>query len=351
MEVNVLFSLDVLQAEAKRDLTNEILESMENYLDNSQLMELNRSINEHLGMVQVYHHNNTCTDFDERNKALVEEFLRNKKLMGLSSKSIQNYNQLLQKYITYCDKLVLDYRPEDIREFLSFYQELNNCGNVSLNNVRRILSTFYEYLHTEEYILKNPMKAVKHIKEPKRIKKPFSDDEIEVMRKALLEDYDYRDIAIFELLLSSGVRLSELESINRDDLDFDTQTFTVVGKGDKERKCYFGTKAKIALNEYLDTRDDDNPALFVNFQKTHGEIRRLGASGIGTFVRELGRYCGIDEVHPHRFRRTFATRLLHRKMPLEQIQRLLGHDNINTTMIYVNVDEEEVKLNYQKYIK
>lgn len=346
-----MFSLDVLQAEAKRDLTNEILESMENYLDNSQLMELNRSINQHLNQVQVYHHNNTATDFEERNKALVEEFIRNKKLSGLSKNTISYYNSTLQKYLRYCDKLILDYKPEDIREFLSFYKELNNCSNVSLNNVRRILSTFYEYLHTEEYILKNPMKAVNHIKEPKRIKKPFTSEEIEIMRKTLIEDYDYRDLAIFELLLSSGVRLSELASLNREDIDFETQTFNVIGKGNKERKCYFGTKAKMALKDYLKTRTDKSPALFITLNKSHGGAKRLGISGIGTFIRELGLYCGIKEAHPHKFRRTFATNLLNRKMPLEQIQKLLGHDNINTTMIYVNIDEEEIKLNYQKYIK
>lgn len=345
-----MFSLEVLQAEAKRDLTNQILESMENYLNNSQLMELNRSLNDHLGTVQVYHHNNTCADFEERNQALVDEFIRAKKLKGLSEKTIYYYTTSLNKFLEYSNKLVLDYTPEDIREFLSWYQKLGNCSNVSLNNYRRIISSFYSYLYNEEYILKNPMKAVKHIKEPKRVRKPFSAEEIEIMRKKLHHDnkYTLRDIALFELLLSSGVRLSECSSINIADLNFEDQTFTVIGKGNKERKCYFGTKAKLAIQDYIASRRDSNPALFVTI---NAPFNRLDNSGIGTRVRELGRECGIDNAHPHKFRRTFSSKLLARNVPLEQIQRMLGHDSINTTLLYVSVDEVDVKLNYQKYIK
>ena len=345
-----MFSLDVLQAEAKRDLTNQILESMENYLDNSQLLELNHSLNNNLNQVQVYHHNNTNNDFEQRNKSLVNEFLKNKKLKGLSPKTLDYYQMTLDKFREYSNKLLLDYTPEDIREFLGWYQELSNCSNVSLNNCRRILSSFYSYLHIEEYILKNPMKAVKHIKEPKRVKKPFTAEEIEIMRKKLhhSQKYTLRDIALFELLLSSGIRLSECNSINIEDLDFDNQTFNVIGKGNKERKCYFGTKAKLAIKEYLASRVDDNPALFVTLNNPYN---RLDISGIGTRVRELGHACDIDDVHPHRFRRTFSSRLLLRNVPLEQIQKMLGHDNINTTLLYVDVDDHDVKMNYQKYIK
>lgn len=346
-----MFNLDVLQAEAKRDLTNIILEEMENYLDNSQLRELNTSINNHLANVQVYHHNNVCADYDERNHILVEEFIKTKRLKGLSENTIYRYEKELESFCEYSSKLVLDYSPEDIRDYLSFRQLLNNCSNVSLNNIRRVLSSFYSFLSNEEYILKNPMKAVKNIKEPKRIKKPFSEDEIEIMRKILQTDWTLRDLAIFELLLSSGIRLSECASLNIDDLDFDEQSFNVIGKGNKERKCYFGTKAKFALQDYLNSRDDDNPALFVGLVKINGEYHRLDKSGIVTFFSDLGKDCGIKNVHAHRLRRTFSSRLLYRKVPIEQIQKLLGHQNINTTLLYVDVAEEDVKLNYYKHKK
>lgn len=346
-----MFNLEVLQAEAKRDLTNNILEEMDNYLDNSQLMELNRSVNKHLDNLSVYHHNNVVADYDERNRILVEDFVKTKRLKGLSENSIYAYTKELNRFCDYSCKLVLDYSPEDIRDYLSFRHELNNCSNVSLNNIRRNLSSFYSFLFDEEYILKNPMKAVKNIKEPKRIKKPFTGDEIEIMRKSLQSDWEFRDLAIFELLLSSGIRLSECVSLDIKDLDFNEQSFNVVGKGNKERKCYFGTKAKFALQDYLNSRDDDNPALFVGLVKINGEYRRINTNVVVKLFSSLGEYCGIDKVHAHRLRRTFSSKLLHRKVPIEQIQKLLGHDNINTTLLYVDVAEEDVKLNYYKYKK
>lgn len=340
-------NVEILQAEAKRDLTNTILEEMENYLDNSQLMELNRSLNSNLDSLEVYKHNQTTTDYEERNRELVKSFLQSKKLKGLSEKTLEVYENELDRFLEYSCKLVIDYKPEDIREYLAFRQELNNCGNVSLNNCRRNLSSFYKWLEIEEYIIRNPMKAVGSIKEEKRIKKPFTDEEIEILRDAVTRDYDARDIAIFELLLSSGVRVSECVSINRDDIDWDNRTFTVIGKGNKERVCYFGTKAKLALQEYLSLRSDDNPALFVTITAPYN---RLQSSGLGTVVRELGNYVGI-EAHPHKFRRTLACRLNHRNVPLEQIQKILGHNNINTTLIYVNIDQDDLQMNYTKHLK
>ena len=345
------FSLDVLQSEIKRDLTNEILNEMENYLDNSQLLELNRSINNHINRVNVYKHNKIVTDYDERNRSLVEDFLKDKALNGLSENSLNYYRSQLNIFLDYSNMLVLDYSPADIRDYLSFRKELHDINNITLNNYRRVLSSFYNYLYVEEYILRNPMDAVRNFKEPKRIKKPFSDEEIEIMRNFMLMDYDFRDIAIFELLLSSGIRLSECANINREDIDFNNRTFKVLGKGNKERICYFGVKADHALKEYLDTRDDDNPALFIAKRKKNGEYVRIHSGSIGYMIRDMGRSCGVVNAHPHRFRRTLASRLSKRKVPLDQIQKILGHDHINTTLIYVSVDSEDIKMNYEKHMK
>lgn len=340
--------VETLQAEAKRDLTNEILEAMENYLSNSQLMELNRSLNSNLDNLQIYKHNIVDSDYESRNNDLMKSFLANKKLKGLSKKSLTYYESELRKFLEYSIKLVIDYTPDEIRDYLMFRQELNNCSNVSLNNIRRCLSTFYKWMEVEEYIIRNPLKAVGALKEPKRVKKPFSDEEIELMRTALYNDYDSRDIAIFEFLLSSGVRASECASVDINDIDWDNRSFTVIGKGDKERVCYFGTKAKLALEEYLSYRSDDNPALFVTIDSPY---HRLGVSGISTMLREMGSYAGVEHVHCHKFRRTLACNLNHKGVPLDQIQKILGHENINTTLIYVSVDDEDVKLNYNKHMK
>ena len=340
--------VETLQAEAKRDLTNEILEAMENYLTNSQLMELNRSLNTNLDNLQVYKHNVDTTDYEARNKDLLESFLSNKKLKGLSKNSLRNYEYELTNFLEYSVKLVIDYSPDDIRDYLVFRQELNNCSNVSLNNIRRVLSSFYKWLEVEEYIIRNPLKAVGALKEPKRVKKPFTDEEIELMRNVLYSDYDSRDIAIFEFLLSSGIRASECASVDIADIDWSNRSFTVIGKGDKERICYFGTKAKLALEEYLTYRSDDNPALFVTID---APFHRLGVSGISTMLRDMGEYAGVEHVHAHKFRRTLACNLNHKGVPLDQIQKILGHENINTTLIYVSVDNEDVKLNYNKHMR
>ena len=343
-----MVSLELIQAEAKRNLTNDVLEAMENYLSNSQLMELNKSLNTNLENLQVYKHNVGNTDYETRNRDLVDKFLNNKKLKGLSQNSLENYSMELEKFLEYSAKLVLDYTPDDIRDYLIFRQQLCGCSNVSLNNYRRVLSSFYKFLEVEEYIIRNPLKAVGALKEPKRIKKPFTDEDIEKMRKVLNNDYDYRDIALFELLLSSGVRASECASLNIDDIDWVNRSFHVIGKGNKERVCYFGTKAKLALEEYLSMRVDDNPALFVTINEPY---ERFGTSGMGTLFRELGRYAGVNNVHMHRFRRTMSSKLSKRGVPLDQIQKILGHDNINTTLIYVSIDDSEVKLNYNKHVK
>lgn len=340
--------LETLQAEAKRNLTNEILESMENYLSNSQLMELNRSVNSNLDNLQVYKHNINATDYESRNRELLKSFISNKKLKGLSKKSLDYYARELNQFLDYSIKLVMDYSPDDIRDYLVFRQELNNCTNVSLNNIRRVLSSFYKWLEVEEFIIRNPLKAVGALKEPKRVKKPFSDEEIERMRTALNNDYDSRDIAIFEFLLSSGVRASECASVDIADIDWNNRSFNVIGKGNKERVCYFGTKAKLALEEYLSYRSDDDPALFVTIDQPH---HRLGTAGISIMLREMGEYAGVSKVHAHRFRRTLACNLNHKGVPLDQIQKILGHENINTTLIYVSIDSEDVKLNYNKHMK
>ena len=342
-----MVSLDLLQAEAKRDLTNSILEEMEAYLDNSQLMELNQSLNSNLSTIEVYKHNSTNTDYEERNRELLDGFLRAKKLKGLSPKTLERYTVELNFFLDWSCKLVLDYEPQDIREYLVFRQELNNCSNISLNNYRRTLSSFYKWLEIEEYIIRNPMKAVGKIKEESRIKKPFTDEEIEKMRNLLYADYDERDIALFELLLSSGIRLSECVNLNIEDIDLENRKFTVIGKGNKERVCYFGTKAKLALEEYLLCRVDDNPALFVQIDEPYN---RLGPTGLGAVIRQVGMECGV-KAHPHKFRRTLASKLNHRNVPLEQIQKILGHENINTTLIYVSINPEDVKLSYNKHMK
>ena len=249
------------------------------------------------------------------------------------------------KFFTYVCKHYSLITTEDIREFLDYYQGINNCSNITLDSNRRALSSLFGWWHRNEYIYKNPMVRIKKIRGQKQVKKAFTTLELETLRDTIDPD-DVRTKAVFELLLSSGIRIGELVRLNKYDMDFNNLTFRVLGKGNKERICYFDDKAKLYLKQYLKKRADDNPALFVS-QK--GPYIRMSANAHERILRELGEKAGVEKVHPHRLRRTCATRAINRGMPLEQVQQLLGHNNIGTTMIYVNVDQNAVKLNHKKY--
>ena len=231
-----------------------------------------------------------------------------------------------------------------MREYLSDYQKWNNCSNVTIDNVRRNISSFFSWLEEEDYILKSPMKRIHKIKTKTVVKSTISDEGIEKLRDNCKEK---RDLAIIDLLYSTGIRVGELVNLNIDDIDFEGRECIVYGKGDKERRVYFDAKAKVHLKEYVDTRSDTNSALFVTLDAPYD---RLKISGVEIRLRELGRSLNIERIHPHKFRRSMATRAIDKGMPIEQVQRLLGHAKIDTTMRYAQVDQQNVKISHRKYL-
>ena len=284
------------------------------------------------------------------NKNLVKQFISTKRIEGCSKRTEDYYFSTLsffEKNIK-CDILFAD--TNTIREYLINYQKINNCSNVTLDTVRRILSSFYKWLEEEDYIIKSPMKRIHRIKTPIIIKAAFSEEQIEVIRKTAAQNT--RNLAIIDIRLSSGIRVSELVKLNRSSINLNSRTCIVFGKGAKQREIYFDVRTKIELENYLKTRKDKNRALFVTERKKtkHGAFSRLSVNSVEKMIREIGVKTEIENVHPHRFRRTMATRAIDKGMPIEQVQVLLGHTKIDTTLRYANVQQANVRYSHQKYI-
>ena len=281
---------------------------------------------------------------DIKNEEYLKLFLEAKKIEGCSERTIQYYRVTVEKLLEDITTPIRRITTEEIRRYLVEYQKINNCSKVTVDNIRRNISSFFSWLEEEDYILKSPMKRIHKIKTKQQVKEIISDEVIEQLRDHC---NCMRDLAMIDLLYSTGIRVGELVNLNVSDINFEARECVVFGKGDKERKVYFDAKAKIHLQEYLNNRQDNNPALFVTLDAPYD---RLKISGVEIRIRQLGRSLNIEKIHPHKFRRTMATRAIDKGMPIEQVQKLLGHSQIDTTMQYAIVNQNNVKNSHQKYI-
>lgn len=271
-------------------------------------------------------------------------FLARKRVEGRSESTIRQYSLHLRRMLQYINKPVKDITGAELFAYIAMYKKNRCVSSVYLDNIRLVCSSFFGWLNNKGYIGKNPAAGLDPIKTEKRIKKPLSDIELETLRrKCVLE----RDIALVEFLYSTGVRVSELAALNRQDIDFENMRAIVYGKGAKERETYLTAAACMHLKEYLDSRTDGNEALFVGMKAPH---ERLTVSGVEEILRKLGKRTGISKVHPHRFRRTMATNILNKGMPIEEVKEILGHVKLDTTMIYCQVNKENVRHNHKKYM-
>lgn len=278
------------------------------------------------------------------NEEYLSMFLAAKQIEGCSARTIQYYKVTVEHMIRRIPLEIRKITTDDIREYLAEYQKMNSCGKVTVDNVRRNLSSFFSWLEEEDYILKSPMRRIHKIKTKQAVKEVITDEMIEQLRDHCKCK---RDLAMIDLLYSTGIRVGELVGLNRTDINFGERECVVYGKGDKERRVYFVAKSKLHLQDYLKERVDDNPALFVTLDAPY---ERLKISGVEIRVRELGRKLNMDKIHPHKFRRTMATRAIDKGMPIEQVQKILGHSQIDTTMQYAIVNQNNVKSAHRKYI-
>lgn len=325
----------------KRNLMNEIIQEMIPFLNNAQAEKLQEVLRHALFHYNVIE-NNGEKEHSELN--LVELFLAAKRIEGCSEKSLKYYESTILTMLDNLKKDVKQIVTEDIRTYLTEYQARKNSSKVTIDNIRRILSSFFSWLEDEDYILKSPVRRIHKVKTGTNIKETYSDEVLELMRDNCTE---LRDLAMIDMLASTGMRVGEMVLLNREDIDFNERECVVFGKGDKERIVYFDARTKIHLQNYLNSRTDENPALFVSLQSPHN---RMNIGGIEVRLRQFGKSLGLNKVHPHKFRRTLATMAIDKGMPIEQLQQLLGHKRIDTTLQYAMVKQSNVKIAHRKYI-
>lgn len=314
-----------------------IVNEMAEYLDAGQLRMLQEVLLTNLS-------ENAPEKKEISNVKYMEMYLEAKQIEGCSKRTIEYYRNTVKHLISYIDEPIRKITTETLRTYLAEYQKINDCGKVTVDNIRRNISSFFSWLEEENYILKSPMRRIHKIKTKTVVKNTISDECIEVLRNGCKEE---RDVAMVDLLYSTGIRVGELVNLNKKDIDFDERECVVFGKGGKERKVYFDAKTKINLQNYIKSRCDDSPALFVSLNAPY---ERLKISGVEIRLRELGRRLNMERIHPHKFRRTMATRAIDKGMPIEQVQRILGHSQIDTTMQYAMVNQSNVKNSHRRYI-
>lgn len=314
-----------------------IINAMTEVLNASQLRKLQEVLLKELAV-------NESAQQSTSNEEYLQMFLNAKKIEGCSERTVQYYQVTIKHFLRAIDTKVQKISTEEIRQYLVDYQGINDCSKTTVDNIRRNISSFFSWLEEEDYILKSPMRRIHKIKATQVVKTIISDEEIEKLRGSCQHA---RDLAIIDLLYSTGIRVGELVRLNRKDINFNDRECIVLGKGDKERKVYFDAKAKIHLQEYLKMRSDDNDALLVTLDAPHV---RLKISGVEIRLRNLGKQAKVERIHPHKFRRTMATRAIDKGMPVEQVQKLLGHSQIDTTMQYAIVNQSNVKESHRRYI-
>ena len=316
-----------------KNLINQIESRMTRHINTAQMEILHTVLSELL----VDETEPTSTDH-------IQLFIAAKRVEGCSEKTIRYYESTLRGVIKRIDKSVCSITTDDLRLYLHDYQSQSNASKTTIDNIRRILSSFYAWLEDEDYIVKSPVRRIHKVKTCKTVKETYSDEALELMRD---NSGCIRDHAIIDLLASTGMRVGELVRLNRNDVNFVERECVVLGKGNKQRRVYFDARTKIHLLNYLDSRSDGNEALFVSLQKPYN---RLQISGVEIRLRELGRKLDLGNVHPHKFRRTLATMAIDKGMPIEQVQRLLGHESVDTTLQYAMVNQNNVKQAHHRFI-
>ena len=342
--ISILYRHKPKNIEMKRAVIHTVVDGMASVLSKEQLNLLESILTQTLDGCEVTPSVSEEEQQAKANAELLQAYLSAKKIEGCSEKTISYYQSTIDTLFAAVHKPVCDVTTNDIRNYLSDYQERRKVSRVTIDNMRRIFSSFFAWLEDEDFIVKSPVRRIHRVRTESLVKEVLTDENMEVLRDSCQE---IRDIAMIDLLASTGMRVGELVNLNREDIDFHERQCVVFGKGNKEREVYFNARTKIHLQNYLNSRTDDNPALFVSLSNPHS---RLSISGVEVRLRTLGRKVNIAKVHPHKFRRTLATMAIDKGMPIEQVQRLLGHVKIDTTLHYAMVNQNNVKMAHRKYI-
>lgn len=330
----------------KTEVISNITKDMEDSLTDYQLNKLKESLIINFEGVEFIIKTDELKHQEEldENKNMIDSFISSKQVEGCSERTIKYYKEIIEKFVNSFDKSIKQISTNEIRNYLSNYKDNSSCGSTTIDNIRRVLSSFFSWLEDEDYIIKSPVRRIHKIKTAVVVKEVLTDENLEKLRD---ECENIRDLSLIELLISTGMRVGELVNLNINSLNFEDRSCIVLGKGNKEREVYFDAKTKLHLKEYISKRNDSNDALFVSMREPH---QRLSISGIELIIRTLGVNSNINKVHPHKFRRTLATMAIDKGMPVEQVQKLLGHVKIETTMHYALVNQSNVKISHRRYI-
>lgn len=328
----------------KEKLIQEVTDGMSEILTVDQMAQLNSVMLQVISKYTIIEDGDKAQEDFASNSRLLEIFLSAKLVEGCSQKTIKYYETTVKQLFKYMPKSLKEYTTDDLRAYLAVFQKKHKSSKVTIDNIRRIFSSFFSWLEDEDFILKSPVRRIHKVKTGEQVKEVISDENLERLRDKCSCP---RDLAIIDMLASTGMRVGELVKLNKNDINFGERECIVFGKGNKERIVYFNARAKLHLQEYLATRKDKNPALFVSLDKPHA---RLQISGVEMRLRDLGRDLKIPRIHPHKFRRTLATTAIDKGMPVEQVQTLLGHVKIDTTMRYAMVNQTNVKLSHRKFL-
>lgn len=327
----------------KHNIINNVLAAVA-HLPQDEQDTLRSALLRELEQVEIIPRESDTERCMRENSELEQAFIAAKRLEGCSEKSLAYYHATLNKLLTALNKPINTISTADIRAYLSSIQESRALSRVTVDNIRRIFSSFFSWLEDEDLIQKSPVRRIRKVRAESLIKEVLTDENLEILRDSCVEP---RDLAMIDLLVSTGIRVGELVKMNRQDIDFQERQCVVFGKGNKEREVYFNARAKIHLLNYINARTDDNPALFVSLHAPH---TRLTIGGVESRLRAVGSRAKVHHVHPHKFRRTMATMAIDKGMPIEQVQRLLGHVRVDTTLHYAQVNQNNVKQAHRKFI-
>ena len=323
----------------------KVINATEDFLDNNQRIKLKEILTEICLNYQIERIEPTKKQkILKNNTNILNKFISSKEIEGCSNRTLNYYKDNINKMFDAVNLPVNEITTEILRNYLADYKSNSKAGMVTIDNIRRTLSSFFAWLENEDYIVKSPVRRIHKVKTTRRVKETFTDENLEKLRDTCS---NVRDLAILELLISTGMRVGEITRLNISDMNFQERSCIVLGKGNSEREVYFSAKSKMYIKKYLEMRTDNNEALFVSLIKPYN---RLGISGIEILIRNLGKEANINKVHPHKFRRTMATMAIDKGMPIEQVQKLLGHIKIDTTMEYAMVNQSNVKNSHRKYV-
>ncbi len=328
----------------KDKLLDNTIAKMSGSLTPTQLYELRKTLEQELCGYEIVVAPCQKERTKQANEELLDSFISAKRIEGCSDKTLNYYRNTISAWLESISMELRDITTNDIRRYLSEFQAKNNSSKTTIDNIRRIFSSFFSWLEDEDYIVKSPVRRIHKVRSEMTVKETTSDEHLEKLRDTCNE---VRDLAMIDFLVSTGIRVGELVTLNRNDIDFNERQCVVLGKGNKERTVYFNARAKVHLQNYLATRTDRNPALFVSLSAPNN---RLTISGVETRLRQLGKQAKVCRIHPHKFRRTLATMAIDKGMPIEQVQRLLGHCKIDTTLHYAMVNQTNVRIAHRKFL-